>query len=501
MASNGPGAWRCTVCGYVHQGERPPDCCPVCGAHASDFEPHAQPSASVSATAPVQWRCVNCNYVHEGPAPPDICPICGEPSDRFEPVDAVHTPGHTDNALRVVVVGGGIAGTAAAQAVRESAPDSSVSLLCQEPLIPYYRLNLTRYLAGEIHRGVLPIHPAAWYVEHAIDLQTDIGVASVSLDEKTVELTTGGPIPYDRLVLAMGSHAFVPPIPGAELPGVVTLRTAIDADTILERVRNSARCVVIGGGILGIETAGALGKLGVDVDLIESHEWLMPRQLNERAAARLEAHIAALGVHVRKSRRTQAVVGDQQVSAVLLDNEERIDTPLVVLATGVRPNTYLARKAGLEVDKGIVVNNYLQTSAAAIYAAGDVAEHNGTLYGAWSPSQYQGNIAGLNAAGIPTEFGGLPRSNALKVLGLDLVSVGRFRPEDGSYRVLLEETEEAFTHFVFRDGKLVGCILMGHSSLAAPVKQAIERGRDFSALLRGTPTGADVASALAAEEG
>ena len=492
--------WRCTVCGYVHQGEEPPDYCPVCGALRDDFEPYALPAAPASAVQPVQWRCLNCNYVHDGDAPPEICPICGVARDRFEPVDAAPPAGHADDAIRVVIVGGGIAGVAAAQAVREAAPASSVTLLCSEPEIPYYRLNLTRYLAGEIQRDVLPIHPPAWYEDCGIDLRIGVGVRLLSPADKSMELETGESVPYDRLILAMGSHAFVPPMAGVDLPGVVTLRTATDAEAILERVRTDPRCVVIGGGILGIEAAGALGKLGVQVDLIESHEWLMPRQLNRPAAARLESHIAALGVRVRKPRRTKAILGDQAVSGILLDDDQRLEAPLVILATGVRPNTYLARKAGLEVDKGIVVNNRLRTSDADIYAAGDVAEHNGRLYGAWAPSQYQGNIAGLNAVGIPTEFGGLPRSNALKVLGVDLMSIGRFEPEDGSYEVLAAETERAFAHFVFHDGRLVGSILMGYPSLSGVVKHAVEGGTDFSALLRGAPTGDGIVRALAEKQ-
>ena len=358
-------------------------------------------------------------------------------------------------------------------------------------MLPYYRLNLTRYLAGEITRDTLPIHPLQWYTEQNMDLRVGIGVVSLNRESKTLALSNGESLPYDKLILAMGSHPFVPPIPGSDLDGVITLRTAGDADRILKQDVGSG-CIVIGGGILGIEAAGAVGRSGRRVTLIESHKWLMPRQLNERAASLLETHLGDLGVGVNKTARTREITGEDHVSGVMLDNGEHIEANQVILATGVRSNTYLARKAGLEVNRGVVVNNGLQTSDPCIFAAGDVAEHNGVVYGTWAPSQYQGSIAGLNAVGIPSEFGGLPRSNALKVLGVDLLSIGQVEPEDGSYMVLDQENDKRYGHFVFRDGRLVGSILMDYPGLGPTVKQAVEGKRDFSALLAKAQTGKEV---------
>lgn len=487
--------WRCTVCGYIHQGDGPPDCCPVCGAAPSDFEPYVLESPRKQATVN-QWRCMNCNYVHDGPEPPEVCPICGAPPDRFEAVVKTVATGHSEDALRVVIIGGGIAGVSAAEAARDTAPNSKVTMLCQEQAVPYYRLNLTRYLAAEIERDVLPIHAQSWYGEQGIDIRVGAAVTGVSREENAVSTSDGDNIEYDRLILAMGSHAFIPPLPGADLDGVTALRTAEEADDILERLRKGSRCVVIGGGILGLETAGALGSQGADVTLLESHEWLMPRQLNRKAADLLETHIESLGVTVRKAARTARIVGDGTVSGIELTDGDAVEAAVVILATGVRPNTALARKAALEVNRGILVNNRLQTSDPRIYAAGDVAEHNGRLYGAWAPSQYQGRIAGLNACDVPSEFGGLPRSNALKVLGVDMLSVGQFEPEDGSYSVLDQEADGKLMHFLFHDGRLVGAILMGHPELGPSVKAAVESRMDFSTLLRSTVSTADVISRL-----
>ncbi len=210
----------------------------------------------------------------------------------------------------------------------------------------------------------------------------------------------------------------------------------------------------------------------------------MPRQLNETAARYLAAHLADIGVAMLTEARTRRISGDGMSLTAHLDTGDAVDAGLVVLATGVRPNTCLARKAGLEVHRGIVVDNHLRTSDEHIFAAGDVAEHNGMLYGAWAASQFQGTIAGLNAAGDRKTFGGLPRANSVKVLGVDLFSIGEFTPPDGSYIARDREGDGAYRRLVFHDGRLVGAILFGNARQGPAIKKAIESGTDFSRPLR-----------------
>jgi len=277
---------------------------------------------------------------------------------------------------------------------------------------------------------------------------------------------------------------------------VTSLRTVEDARCILGALGDGVRCVCVGGGLLGLETAGALARRGADVTLLEGHEWLMPRQLNRTAGERLARHVDQMGIGLRTRARTKEIVGDERVAGVMLEDGATVPADLVVIATGVRPNSHLARRAGLEVSKGVVVDNHLVSSHPNVLAAGDVAEHRGALYGTWGPSQFQGNIAGLSAAGVAAEFGGIPRSNTLKVLGLDLLSIGQVRPEDGSFDVIEAETDPRYLRFVFHDGRLVGAILLGDTSIAGPLKKAIEGGADFSGLLRQHPTARDVAEHL-----
>ncbi|MGD9874166.1 MAG: FAD-dependent oxidoreductase [Kiritimatiellia bacterium] len=482
-------AWRCTLCGYIHQGPVPPDYCPLCGAPDTDFEPYdSAPSAVAPQQEVKQWRCIVCGYIHEGSVPPECCPLCGASKDEFE---AVKRPAPAKSAsektIHVAIIGAGIAGVSAAEAVRDASPKAKITLVCGENTLPYYRLNLTRFLAGEIDRTSLPIHDKDWYEKNRVDLLSGEKVDHITPKERFFTLTGGRQIFYDKLILAMGSHPFIPPIDGTGLDGVFALRTVKDAEEIIARSADKPRCVVIGGGILGLECAGALAQRGLKVTVLEGHDWLMPRQLNRKAGGKLEDHLNKLGIALEKKAQTRAITGSGKVEAVELQSGRSIPAQLVLVATGVRADTYLARRAGLEVKQGIVVDNHLRTSDPDIYAAGDVAEHNGVLYGIWGPSQYQGRMAGMNAVGIEALFGGLPFANTLKVLGVNLTSVGKVEPEDGSYISMDGERGDSYAHFLFRDGKMAGGILLGDTSAASGLKNAVESGRDFSELLKKNP--------------
>jgi nitrite reductase (NADH) large subunit len=493
MASTPSPTWRCSLCGYVHSGSEPPESCPICGASRDEFEALAAGDAPLSEAGSVsRWHCLACNHWFVGSRPSTTCLVCGADAGSFEAAPEA-APRDSGFSGELVILGAGIAGVSAAEAGRAASPDARITLIAGDPEPPYFRLNLTRYLAGEIARESLSIHPTAWYEQQRITWMGGAVAARLEPDTRRITLSDGRSIRADSVVLASGAHPFIPPLDGTTLDGVFTLRTAADADEILRRVRLGHRCVVIGGGVLGIETAGALAQQGGAVVLLEGHGWLMPRQLNPAAAAVLERHIRSVGVAIVKEARTQALVGDTRLEEVRLQDGRRIPTDLVIFATGVRPNTALARRAGLTVNQGVVVNDRLESSAPGIFAAGDVAEHNGQVYGSWTASHYQGRIAGLNAVGVPTLFGGLPRVHTLTVLGLELTSIGRFTPEDAG-DLLLEAAgpDTAYSAFLFRDGRMLGAILIANSSLAAPVRRAIESNVNFSALLQRDPACAAV---------
>ncbi len=490
-------SWLCNVCGYVHIGAQPPEYCPVCGADKSVFELKNNAISETAEQAPGAWRCLVCSYTHQGDCPPDDCPVCGASADQFEGMEVKDAPVETHpNQDTIVIIGAGISGISAAEAARKAAPKAKILVISREKELPYYRLNLTRFLAGELASEQLLIHPATWYEEQRIELLLGQEVETIKGTEKTIQIKNGAALGFDKLILSLGAHSFIPPIEGADKKHVLGLRTRQDAITISQQAGRGKRCVVIGGGVLGLETAAALAQQGADITIVEGFDWLLPRQLNRAAGEQLAKHVRKLGIRLVLGGQVQKLTGNEQVAGVALKTGEEIPADLVVFAAGVRCNSALARQAQLEVNNGILVDNNMRTSHSDIFAVGDVAEHQGVLYGTWLPAQAQGAIAGFNAAGGAGRFMGMPRSNNLKVLDVDLFSIGQIVSEDGSYSHYEVQEGEDYSLFVFRNKQLVGAILLGDTSLSPKLKKLIEEQRSCSELLAGAVDGNDLRQRL-----
>jgi nitrite reductase (NADH) large subunit len=431
------------------------------------------------------WICPVCGYIHYGSQPPDECPVCGAMGDLFE-LSTTSQPNQVSMASgerkKVVIVGAGVAGVSAAEAIRKASAQVELILVSNEIHLPYYRLNLTRYLAGEVGIEQLPLHPESWYAENNITLLRNSEMSQLNIEKKELQLQNGSSITYDRLILTVGSHPFVPPFPGAIRKNVTTLRTLKDADFILESCHGK-HCVCIGGGILGLEIAGGLARQGVDVTVLENQAWLLPRQLNETGSKLFQEKVESLGIRIQVSAQTRELVGDESVHGVLLEDGTTVSADFVIISAGVRSNIDLARQAGLEVKQGIMVDNKMQTSRPDVFAPGDVAEHQGIVSGLWYPSQAQGTVAGMNAIGLDVEFTGLPRSNVLKALGIDLFSIGQISPADNADRIIDAAIDGKYCCFIFRDNSMVGSILLGDTSLSSKVKGIIEDHVDCSSVL------------------
>ena len=491
-------SWLCVVCGYVHEGDSPAETCPICAATSEHFEAVEAPQKTAEPATPEQWRCINCEYIHAGDQPPDVCPICAVGPDRFEAVSSNSQQQETHNETgTIVIIGGGIAGLSAAESAREAAPSATIILLTREEELPYYRLNLTRYLAGELNVEALPVHPESWYREHNIDIRFGTEVTAIAPTNKIIEIKGSDSLSYDRLILAMGAHPFVPPIAGINRQNIVTLRTKKDVDYILKAAIPGSRCVVVGGGVLGLETAAALARRQAQVSLIEGFAWLLPRQLNATASTYLEKSAQAQGIKLVADARIKQFDGDEVVRSVVLESGQEIPADLVIITAGVRTNSYLPRLAGLRVKEGVVVDSHLQTSVADIYAAGDLAEYQSIAYGTWSPAQFQGTIAGMNAAGGNSQFGGIPRSHILKVLDVDMISMGQVQAPDASYKTIEKITPDDYGLLVLRDDRLQGSILVGNTQLASQLKKLMESGENCHERLKNCTSPEDVFQALA----
>jgi nitrite reductase (NADH) large subunit len=472
-------AWICPICGYIHYGSEPPKECPVCGAAGELFEPYTEAPKS-HETETTEWRCRECGYIHNGAKPPEFCPICGHPASQFELLTS-GKKSSLDRALtqKVVIIGAGIAGVSAAEAIHTSDPSSEIVLISKESSLPYYRLNLTRYLAGEVSKEQLPLHPEEWYTGHSIDLRRGLEASSIDLFGKKVVLSNNEEILFDILILATGSNPFVPPITGANKGNIIALRTDRDADFILEACKSGKKFICIGGGLLGLETAGALARHGVDVTVLEGQPWLMPRQLNKTGARLFQESIISSGIQLKTGIEIKEITGEKTVDGVLLADGTHIPGDVVVISAGVRSNVGLARQAGLEIRQGILVDAEMKTKNPAVFAAGDAVEFDNIVYGTWGPSQGQGTIAGMNASGRRMDFAAIPRSNTLKVMGINLFSVGQVNPPPPDALIRESELGSHYIYLAFLQNRLVGAILLGDTTLSPVIKKAMDEKLDF----------------------
>lgn len=389
--------------------------------------------------------------------------------------------------MNFTIIGNGVAGNTAALTLARVAPGAQIDVYTAEAHPYYPRPLLPAFLAGDLSLKRLYFQPAAWYAKRGITLHLGVQVAALIPQEHQLRLANGTTASYDRLLLAMGAHPFVPPVRGADKPGVFTLRTVDDAQAIQTYARGVRRAIVIGGGLLGLEAARALRVLGLDVTVIEFFPRLLPRQLDAEGAAVFQGLIESLGIEVMVDAVSEEILGTDGVTGLRLKDGREFGGDLVLIAAGVRSNVTLARQAGLEVNRGVVVDEHLRTSAADVYAAGDVAEFDGRVYGIVPAAIEQARAAAVNMAGDESvTYGGTLPSTRLKVVGIDLTSIGTIMPEEGreaEYQELrrADAARGLYRKLVLKEGRIVGAILLGDKARVKPVTQLINRGVDVSA--------------------
>lgn len=401
--------------------------------------------------------------------------------DKREAAVAAATAAFDPEIRHVVIVGNGIAGVTAADHVRRRHPACRITLVAEENHHLYNRMAITRLVYGRSAMQGLYLMPESWYDDRNIDVMLNTGARAIDPQKHELLLADGETLAYYRLILATGSSSRVPPLPGYGGPGCYVLRSADDAMAVRSYAQrsNARSAVVAGGGLLGLEAAYALHKLGLEVTVVERGDWLLHRQLDERGGRLLETYLANLGLNILSGVQIKALTqGDDGVRLAELDEGEPRRADLFIVAAGISPNTALASAAGLAVNRGIVVDAQMRTSAPDIYAAGDAAEIDGKVVGLWPVAVEQGEVAACNAVGESRAYEELVLSTQLKVVGVDLISAGQFEggPDDLS---LVEEDvgSHRYRKLVIRDGRLIGAILIGWPELMEPVSKAVKTGK------------------------
>ena len=380
---------------------------------------------------------------------------------------------------RYVIIGNGVAGATACENIRKNDPDGSITMITEEDIPFYYRVRLPEFISGDITEQELIAKKEEWYRKNNIDLILNQRVVKGDKSERIIETDKGKRLEYDFLLIATGSRAFIPPIKGVNKAGVFTLRNIRDARDIVNYADSVESVVLIGGGLLGLETGNALRKLGKDLMVVEFFPRLLPRQLDSLGAKKLQEIMEGMGFSFRLGARTQEIKGEEKVEGVILEGGEVLDADMVIISAGVRPDIELAKTMGLRIDKGIVVDDHLRTDVDTVYAAGDVAEFNGMLYGIWPAAMEQGKIAGVNMAGGDMKYTGTPMANTLKVLGVNLASAGDIDP-DGLLESRTIEKQDVYKKIVIKDNKIVGCIMLGDTEGFNRIKKAMADKRDIS---------------------
>ena len=384
----------------------------------------------------------------------------------------------------LVVVGNGMA---AARLVDELAKVAlgryAIAVIGEEPRLAYNRVLLSSVLAGETASHDIELQPAGWWRDRGVTLKYGCRATEIDVGRRELKIANDESINFSKLIMATGSTALRLNLPGADLAGVHTFRDTRDVDLLLTLAAQKKRVVVVGGGLLGLEAAYGLAKAGAPVTLIHLMDRLMERQLDAPAAELLKSLVERKGIKVLLNANTARIDGERRVEGVELTDGRRLDADAVIFAAGIRPNVALAKEAGIPVNRGVVVDDHLQTGVADIFALGECAEHRGTCYGLVEPAYEQARVLARHLAGATAAYTGSVVSTNLKVSGVGVFSAGDFVGAEGSETIVLSDVKYgAYKKLVIADGHLTGAVLVGETGDALWYLELIRSRQSVAAI-------------------
>lgn len=376
--------------------------------------------------------------------------------------------------MKLLIIGNGIAALTAAENFRKSDEEAEILMLSEDAYLTYYRLKLSHYLGKETYTDEeLYVKSPQWYAEKNIQVRLNTRVTGIDFDARRVTTADGAVLGYDRLLLATGASPFVPPVAGADKAGVFALRQLDDLKAIHRWLKDRRRVVVIGGGLLGLEAAHGLAEFGCSVNVLEFFNYLLPRQLDPELSAVVQKQLEAEGLSFTLGTGCDAILGDASVTGVRLANGVELEADAVIFSAGVRPNLGLFSGTKLAVERGVVVNDRMETNIPDVYAAGDVIQYGETVFGLWTASNEQGKIAGVNLAGGEQRYLAPQLVATLNIGEVKLFSAGDVSAPEA---VATYRTEKGFHRLFIKGGKVAGAALTGDLSLMLKAKNLVLSG-------------------------
>jgi len=384
---------------------------------------------------------------------------------------------------KLVLIGNGMAGINTIEQLLAYTRDYDITVFGNEPYPNYNRIQLSYVLEGSKSIDELILNPREWYAENGITLYTDTTVTRIDTEGQRVITANGMEAPYDKVIIATGSKPFILPIPGVQRRGVVGFRDIRDCEQMMAAAKTVKQAAVIGGGLLGLEAAKGLVSLGMEVTVVHLTDTLMEKQLDPTAGAMLQKELEAQGIRFLLNTSTVELYGDEHVEGLRFSDGSELAAQLVVMAAGIRPNIEVAAASGLKVNRGIVVDDYLQTSAPNIYAIGECVEHRGECYGLVAPLFEQGVVLAKQLAGVETApYEGSTVSTKLKISGVDVFSAGEFM-EGNEHQVLLfcDDWKRTYKKILLKDNRIVGSILFGDVEDAPQLAKWVNQQAEMTA--------------------
>lgn len=380
--------------------------------------------------------------------------------------------------MKYLIIGNGIAGTEAAKTIRKNDDNSEIIIISKSENLFFFRPRLINYISDNLSIENITPFNKDFYKKNRIKNYQNETVINIDIEKQTVSTLSKKIFEYDKLLLAQGARPFIPTIKCVEKKGVFTLRDINDADKIKKYCINKKNIIIIGGGLLGIEVANSLINTAAKITIIEFLDHLLPRQLDADGSDILMNLLKEKGLSFKLACSTKTINGEEAVKSITLNTAEELAADAIIISAGVRPRLELAKKINIKTNKGVIVNNLMETSVKNIYAAGDIAEHNNICYGLWIPAKEQGFIAANNMINIKTEYTGSKIETRMKVTGISVFSAGDINKEDAIINKI--KKQNTYQKTIIKDKTLIGAISIGDPKSANILSKIFERKLDIN---------------------